>query len=71
MGWKYSIHARNNGYCRLNQSEKLTKHLGVALFWLMVFRVKYPIVDFMVRNGHKNCEKCVHENLICNKEYFD
>jgi len=65
MGWTYSIHACLNGHCKLNQKQKTTKCFIVALFWLIVFRLKYPIVDFMVRNGYKNCDDCCHEGLLC------
>ena len=65
MGWKYTIQAKLNGLCKMHQNIKTTNHITIALFWLIAFRIKYPIVDFMVRNGYENCNKCIHEGLLC------
>jgi hypothetical protein len=69
MGWKYSIHASLNGFCKLEQGQKTTRYFIVALFWLIVFSIKYPIVDFMVRNGYKDCNSCQYEGLLCGREF--
>ena len=67
MGWKYYIRARLSGYCRTSQDERLTKHFVIALFWLTIFRFKYPIVDLEIRNGYRNCDRCCNEGTICRK----
>ena len=73
MGTKYYIFAKLNGYCceGLAQDSKNTNYLIIALFWLIRFRIKYPIVDLQVRNGYSKCDYCKYEGLLCYHKFKD
>lgn len=67
MGQKYYIEAKLSGYCGIAQESKSTKHFVIALITVIKYRLKYPIVNFYIRNGYKDCDKCNEGGkLLCN-----
>lgn len=58
MGRKYFIASKLNGYCTSSIKSKAPKTIIGLVFWLIVFRAKYPIVDIEIRNGYKSCSYC-------------
>lgn len=58
MGYKYCVRARLSGCCYIVQKSKRCKTLIGFLITIIMFRLKYPIVDADVRNGYKDCSKC-------------
>lgn len=58
MGYKYFVEARLNGFCSVNQANKSCKTLIGFLITLIIYRMKYPIVDAGIRNGYRDCKKC-------------
>jgi hypothetical protein len=71
MGYKYYIKAYLNGACQLPQEYKNCKSFIVMLINLVIFRLKYPIVDIEIRNGYKNCAKCKNGSPFCRHEEAD
>ena len=69
MGRKYYIEAKLSGYCGIAQESKSTQHFIAALITVIKYRLKYPIVNFEIRNGYKNCSSCNEGGeLLCNPE---
>lgn len=58
MGSKYYVCGRLSGYCSIWQESKTCKTFLGCIVSLIIFRLKYPIVDVQVRNGYKDCDKC-------------
>jgi len=65
MGNKYQISARLNGYCMFDTDGKSTESFIVAIFYLIKFRIKYPIVDLKIRNGYIKCRDCDDDDCPC------
>lgn len=65
MGQKYYISAKLNGRCNLSQDSKNCKTLIGLILTLIIYRLKYPIIDVSIRNGYDNCNKCKHEKPLC------
>lgn len=72
MSWKYYIIGKLSGFCEVAQNVRCCNSLIKALFILIYFRLKYPIVDFIIRNGYKTCEYCELDtgeyNIACYKK---
>jgi len=69
MGQKYYVEAKLSGSCTTSQAYKSTNHFIVAVFTVIKYRLKYPIVDLAIRNGYEECDKCVWNGtgkLLCN-----
>lgn len=64
MGTNYEVKGRLNGHCEF-WAIRRTNHLFVALWYLIVISVRYPIVNVHVRRGYVPCEKC--EADYCDK----
>ena len=58
MGYKYYIEARLNGDCLTAQETATCKSIIGFLLTIIVFKLKYPIVDAKIRNGYRMCDKC-------------
>lgn len=58
MGYKYGVEARLSGCCSISQASKRCKTFIGFLITIVIFRLKYPIVDAVIRNGYMDCDKC-------------
>lgn len=58
MGYKYYVNAKNSGYCAMAIESYSGKSFIIAIINLVKFKFKYPIVDFEIRNGYKDCGEC-------------
>ena len=57
MGNKYTITGVLNGFCLCPHSKR-TNNIFIAIWYLIILNIKYPIVDFQIRRGYIPCEKC-------------
>jgi len=57
MGCKYIFHFMRNGTCDYD-FDKQTNNIFIAIWYLIILNIKYPIVDFQIRRGYIPCEKC-------------
>ena len=67
MGRKYCVWGYMNGYCEFPQKIKQSRKFIFILFWLIIFRFRYPIINFEIRNGYNDCNFCVDQELPCHE----
>lgn len=68
MGYNYYIEARLSGWCATTQETKECKTFIEFLFYIIRFKIKYPIVDAKIRNGYKDCDNCnLADKPLCYK----
>ena len=63
---EYTIHGNMSGICEENSYAKIktTKVFIIAMFWTLIFKIKYPQVIVTLDGSYIECKDCPY---ICKK----
>lgn len=70
MWTKYAITFTKSGDCEF-KFDRRTNNIIVALWYLLILSIQYPIVDFSIRRGYVECSECnvdyCYKSISCGK----